>query len=159
MILAPATPALAPALARTHAAAFETGWSAADIAECLAGPGGFGLVAAEAEMLTGAADPPCGFVLARALAGEAEILTLAVAPDHRRQGLGRALLEAAIGLAATLGAEAMFLEVAADNDPAIALYAAAGFAPAGRRRAYYQRPGGPAVDALVLRRDLNTAPR
>jgi ribosomal-protein-alanine N-acetyltransferase len=104
-------------------------------------------------------EPPRGFILGRALAGEAEILTLAVAPTHRRRGLGRALLEAAMGVCGTLGAETMFLEVAADNAAAIALYEAAGFAPAGRRKAYYARPGRAAVDALVLRRELNTAPR
>ena len=153
MILLPLTSDQAPALALTHAAAFEIGWSAGEIADCLAGPGGFGLVATEA------GDAPCGFVLARALAGVAEILTLAVTPEHRRQGVGRALLEAAADLARTQGAEAMFLEVAADNAPAITLYLGAGFSQAGLRKGYYQRPGRRPADALVLRRDLNTKAR
>ena len=47
--------------------------------------------------------------------------------------------------------------MAADNAAAIALYRSAGFEPVGRRAAYYARPDGPAVDALVLRRTLNSA--
>ena len=58
-----------------------------------------------------------GFILVRAIAGEAEILTLAVAPPSRRQGLARRLVEQAVVQALALGAEAMFLEVADDNAP------------------------------------------
>ena len=67
-----------------------------------------------------------------------------------------ALLAAAIGLAQESGAESMFLEVAEDNAAALALYAKAGFTEAGRRRGYYRRSGGTAVDARVLRLDLNS---
>jgi ribosomal-protein-alanine N-acetyltransferase len=63
-------------------------------------------------------------------------------------GLGRVLLAAAI---ARLGDGEMFLEVAADNAPAIGLYQSAGFIQAGVRCGYYARSGG-AVDALVLKR-------
>lgn len=91
-----------------------------------------------------------GFVLARAAADEAEILTLAVVPAWRRRGLGAALLAAAQRRAASLGAAQLFLEVAADNDAARALYAGAGFEAVGLRRGYYA--GG--RDALVLRRAL-----
>ncbi len=89
-----------------------------------------------------------GFILVREAAGEAEILTLAVAPRARRQGLGRTLVDAAI---ARLGSADLFLEVAADNIAAIALYQQNGFTQAGVRRGYYARPGG-AVDALLLKR-------
>jgi ribosomal-protein-alanine N-acetyltransferase len=95
-----------------------------------------------------------GFILCRAIAGEAEVLTLAVKPAARNAGLGRALLESAMGAARSTGAEAMFLEVAADNPAAIKLYTNAGFTRIGARPGYYARPGG-AADALVLRRDLN----
>lgn len=90
-----------------------------------------------------------GFVMARVAGGEAEILTLAVAPTARGKGLGRALLQAAIGKARDLGADAMFLEVGADNPAALALYAGLGFAKAGERKGYYQ-----GRDALVLRLPL-----
>jgi ribosomal-protein-alanine N-acetyltransferase len=138
----PAEAAEAVALAALHAAAFPPGqrWDAAAIAGLLAMPGVFGLVVRG-----------LGFVLARVAADEAEILTLAVAPAARRQGHGGALLAAAMAQAAARGAASMFLDVAADNAAARALYAAAGFAEVGRRRRYY----ADGADALVLRRDLN----
>ncbi|HZC15639.1 MAG TPA: GNAT family N-acetyltransferase, partial [Caulobacteraceae bacterium] len=76
---------------------------------------------------------------------------------HRRAGVGRTLVEAAAVIAAAAGARALFLEVASDNDAALALYRSAGFARAGQRPGYYRRGAG-AVDALVLRRDLNRPP-
>jgi ribosomal-protein-alanine N-acetyltransferase len=85
-------------------------------------------------------------------------LTLAVAPEARRRGLGRALLDAGLAAAAASGAEAMFLEVAADNAAALALYAGAGFDRVGLRRGYYPRVAGSAADALTLRRALSRGP-
>ena len=136
--MTPATTADAPALAALHAAAFPPAeqWGAEAIRVLLGLPGGFGLLR-----------PGAGFVLARVAADEAEILTLAVAPAARQQGHGGALLAGAMAAAAAQGAGTMFLEVAEHNAAARALYAAAGFAEAGRRRRYY--PDG--SDALVLR--------
>ena len=139
----------APALAALHARAFDRPWGAAEIARLMTAMGGFAVLA---ESETGAS----GFILARAIGGEAEILTLAVDPSVRRSGIGAALVEAAAGLAAQGGADALFLEVAADNHAALALYARTGFRQAGQRRAYYPREGTAPVDALVLRRALNT---
>jgi ribosomal-protein-alanine N-acetyltransferase len=96
-------------------------------------------------------------VLVRLAADEAEILTLAVAPEARRRGRARALLKAAQAHAAAGGARRLVLEVAEDNAPARALYAAAGFGPVGRRRGYYDRAAGAAADALVLAKDLAPA--
>lgn len=137
----PATPFDAPVLAAISASACPDGeqWSEAAFAAQLAFPGVFGFIAEAG-----------GAILARVAADEAEILTLAVEPDARRIGLGRALLDAAQQEAARRGAAAMFLEVAAGNAPARALYAAAHYAEIGRRRRYY--PNG--CDALVLRRAL-----
>ena len=104
-----------------------------------------------------AADGPLGFVLLRRLAGEAEIITLAVRPDRRRCGVGRALVQAAVGAAAASHAEVMWLEVAVDNEAAIALYHCAGFETVGRRPRYYANGGGEATDALVMRHVLNSA--
>lgn len=139
----------AEALAGVHALAFDDPWSAADLAALLASPGVFALAARDEGDLA-------GFVLCRVAADEAEILTIATAPARRRQGVGRALLEAAAGTASAGGAETVFLEVAEDNAAALGLYRAAGFAPVGRRKGYYSRGAG-AIDALVLRRDLNRA--
>lgn len=139
----------ADALARVHAAAFDHAWSATEIAQLLDGPGGFALLVENAE--------PAAFILCRAVAGEAEILTLAVEPAARRRGLAKALVEAAAGAARMAGAEAMFLEVAHDNAPALALYEAAGFARAGLRRGYYDRGPAGNADAVVMRLDLGRA--
>ncbi len=138
----------AGALADLHALAFEAPWPARDFADLLASPGVFALVAKE--------DGVMALILMRAVAGEAEVLTLAPAPARRRQGAARALLEAGLALAAGAGAEAAFLEVAADNAGAIGLYRGAGFEAVGRRAGYYRRAEGPAMDALVLRRALNS---
>jgi ribosomal-protein-alanine N-acetyltransferase len=89
-------------------------------------------------------------LLARVAADEAEILTIGVAPEARRLGVGRGLLAAAMRRAASAGAAAMFLEVASTNTPARALYENAGFVRVGRRARYYPNGG----DALVLRADL-----
>jgi [ribosomal protein S18]-alanine N-acetyltransferase len=92
-----------------------------------------------------------GFLLGRVIMDEAEILTLAVSPGARRQGLGGALLAEFLHAAQARGALHAFLEVAADNTAARALYAQAGFVEAGIRRGYYASASGcPAIDALTL---------
>jgi ribosomal-protein-alanine N-acetyltransferase len=142
-----ADPAL---LAMLHAAAADEPWNAAEMAALLASPGVSSLVAMADD------GAPAAFILCRLAAGEAEILTLASLPGHRRQGLASALLLAAEILLSDQGASRLFLEVAEDNTAARALYARAGFHGVGRRRAYYAR-GQERVDALVLRRDLHGA--
>jgi len=96
-----------------------------------------------------------GFILCRVMAGEAEILTLAVRPRSRRRGIARSLVETALALAAQT-AGAMLLEVADDNPGALALYARIGFKTVGRRAGYYARSGVASVDAVVMRRALNS---
>ncbi|WP_160000387.1 GNAT family N-acetyltransferase [Roseomonas sp. 18066] len=131
-------------LAALHGASFppHDAWGPDALRLMLEMPGAFCLLAGEA-----------GFILARVAADEAEILTLAVHPAARRQGLALALLETTALAAAARGAAALFLEVSAGNAPARALYAAAGFAEVGRRRRYY----ADGSDALVLRLDLAAA--
>jgi ribosomal-protein-alanine N-acetyltransferase len=136
-------------LAAIHAQAFDDAWSADDIRRFSSGPGAWALVAESGEGLID------GFILCRSIAGEAEILTLAVRPERRRQGLASALVAAALALARSQ-AQSMLLEVAADNPAAVALYERAGFSSIGRRAAYYGRRSGGAVDALVMRRALNS---
>ena len=91
-----------------------------------------------------------GFVLIRAIADEAEILTIAVRPSARRQGLGKTLVEQAIVASAAAGAERMFLEVAETNTAAIALYRSCGFEPVGLRKNYYRRADGSSEHAKVM---------
>jgi ribosomal-protein-alanine N-acetyltransferase len=126
------------ALAELHAEAFSRPWTASAFADLLAQPG---------MILEGEAG---GFVLVRVSADEAEILTLAVQPACRRAGLASRLVVAAARRAVERGADRLLLEVAEDNDAARALYARLGFETVGRRRGYYARPEGEAVDALLL---------
>lgn len=118
-------------------------WDAASIATLAGPPGGFAVLALAGEQ-------PVGFVLARVAAEDAEILAIGVLPEARRGGLGRHLVEAAVEGSARLGATALFLEVAEDNDAARALYKTCGFYSVGRRPGYYRRADG-RVAALVLR--------
>ncbi len=133
------------ALAALHARSFITPrpWTEAEFAGFLADPLVFLLAEGDA-----------GFLLGRVVAGEAELLTLAVAAEARRRGVGRKLVSRFLFQARLRGAETAFLEVAEDNIPALGLYARCGFSEAGRRRGYYPTPNGRAVDALVLRRML-----
>lgn len=134
------------AMAATHARAFAghgRAWSAAE----------FRALLQDTHVIrTGDAR---AFILGRVVTDEAEILTLATDPAHRRCGLARACLRGFEAQAAARGAASAFLEVAADNAPARALYAAAQYAEVGRRKGYY----GAGVDALVLSRPLSQAPR
>lgn len=95
-----------------------------------------------------------GFALGRCALDEAELLTIAVAPTHRRAGVGMGLLRRFERDALSRGAATAFLEVAAGNAPARALYARAGYGPTGRRAGYYRLPGGRFDDALILSRRL-----
>lgn len=91
--------------------------------------------------------------------GEAQVLNLTVAPQARRQGLARALLQRFLDDALRLGADQCFLEVRVSNAAATALYAQAGFVPVARRVGYYPPlgEGGIREDALVLRCALRRA--
>lgn len=137
----------APKMAGLHAEAMpDEPWDAAALTAILdGGARGLGTRDGDGALL--------GFVLVRTAADEAEILTICVGEAARRRGVGAALLRAACAAAAKDGAETMFLEVAADNDAAQALYAAAGFAEVGRRRGYYRR-GESKVDAIVMSASL-----
>lgn len=129
-------------LAAIHSAAFThpRPWSAAEIAGLIAGPGGFVI------------ERPAGFVLGRVILDEAELLTIAVEPMARRQGIGADLLAGFEATAQARGASRALLEVAADNPAAQTLYAGAGWRIAGRRRGYYRDPSGQPVDAVLMER-------
>ncbi|MEM7731801.1 MAG: GNAT family N-acetyltransferase [Pseudomonadota bacterium] len=99
-------------------------------------------------------ETPNALALTRIVAGEAELLTLATDPVHRRQGHARALLKALETHAKANGASTLFLEVSSENAPAIALYHSAGYQVTGRRPDYYTSPAGPRIDALILIKSL-----
>ncbi|MFT4151581.1 MAG: ribosomal protein S18-alanine N-acetyltransferase [Paracoccaceae bacterium] len=131
-------------MAAIHAESFTypRPWTAAELAGLLASPLCFLLTESR------------GFLIGRAVAGEAELLTLAVAPEARRGGRGARLVARFLDAAAARGAETAFLEVAADNTAAQQLYARAGFAESGRRRGYYATGAGVPVDAVLMARVL-----
>lgn len=141
MSIVAVTAAEAGVLAELHATAFPPAeaWSATVISLQLGVPGAFGL-----------ADARGGLILARVIADEAEVLTLAVDPLSRRQGIARGLLSAAMAQAAAGGAGSMVLEVSVANPAARRLYNSAGFREVGRRRGYY----ADGTDALVMRAEL-----
>jgi ribosomal-protein-alanine N-acetyltransferase len=135
----------AASLARLHALLFDAAWDAAGFREMLGHPGAVAFAAR-------AGDPPqiVGFIVGRVAADEAEILTVGVARDWQRLGIGRSLVEALALAAAERGANRLYLEVGAGNMAARALYNRLGFEESGRRPGYYVRPGGAAEDALNL---------
>jgi [ribosomal protein S18]-alanine N-acetyltransferase len=137
----------AAAIAQLHAASFQRGWSDGEIVRMLMERS---IIAHRA--MTGRRLH--GFILSRLLAGEAEILSVAVAPARRGRGLARALLDLHLRRLAGLGARAVFLEVDEGNEPARRLYRRGGFREVRRREGYYQQGRDRAATALVLRRDL-----
>lgn len=127
-------------LAQLHAAAFTDGaWSKAAFADMLA---------QNTVTAFGHAD---GFILLQRLPDGVEILTLAVHPDKRRRQLARRLMTHMI---TALQPPKIWLEVAADNAAARGLYEALGFVEYGRRTKYYKRAGNLAVDAVLMRLDM-----
>jgi ribosomal-protein-alanine N-acetyltransferase len=145
--IAAASVADAETLAVVHRACFAEVWTASTIARFLR------------ESTTVSAVARCdphvvGFALCRLAAEECEVLTCAVMPAFRRRGIGKLILEAAFAEAVRRGGRRAFLEVAADNDAARALYARCGLRPVGRRAGYYRRGDGVSVDALIMSCEL-----
>jgi len=140
-------------LAELHAAIFnapwDQPWSAQSFAEILAMPGAHGWLISQG-------DAPIGFMLVRFAADEGEILLTGIVPDARRRGHAAQLMRILLDAARTAGIATLFLEHAAGNDAAGALYGRFGFSRIGRRRAYYERRGGGREDAITLRCDLLT---
>jgi ribosomal-protein-alanine N-acetyltransferase len=133
----------AAAIAGLHAASFQRGWGEDEVHRLLVDRNVVAHRVQQGRKLI-------GFALSRLAAGEAEILSIAIAPQRRGRGLSRPLLDLHLRRLAGLGVRAVFLEVGESNAAGRALYRRAGFYQVGRREGYYQ--GG--TSALVLRRDL-----
>ena len=130
------------AAADIHAQSFRDAWGDGTLAGLLRGPGAGGIavrVAGGAGLFShrigGAL---AGFLLYRFAAGECEIITLAVARDHRGRGAGRVMLSALRRMAVEEDLEELFLEVEATNTAALSLYRSAGFRQVGERKGYYR---------------------
>ena len=123
-------------------------WNESAMAQFIAGPRTVCLIAAIA------GDEPVGFLIARAAAAEAELLTIGVLLGHRKRGIGQALLREAVAVLRPGGIRQLFLEVEETNTPALSLYRGLGAVPVGRRPGYYEN----GADAAVLRLDLQARP-
>lgn len=93
---------------------------------------------------------PIRFALGRVTHDEAELLMMAVDPEHMRKGHGRAVLAAFEHEAISRGGAQGFLEVAAPNTEALGLYNSAGWAQTGLRQGYYTLQDGTKADAIVM---------
>jgi ribosomal-protein-alanine N-acetyltransferase len=143
----PIGPSAASDCARLHAASFAHPWSAAEFETLLSASNAIGDGAIAGGRIL-------GFVLSRHAAGEAEVLSIAVAKPERGKGIGRALMNAHLARLSAAGVASVFLEVEPGNAAAIALYERLGFETVGERKGYYRKPGAPAAPALTLRCDL-----
>ena len=126
---------------------FGEAWTRSQCAGILPMPGVRLLVARD-----GAAEP-LGFALWRTVAGDSELLLLAVGREHRRLGVGRRLLDQFVDEARRQGVTRVHLEVR-DGNPAIGIYESAGFSRVGHRPLYYRGSNGEQYDALTFARDL-----
>lgn len=124
-------------MARLHGQCFpDRAWSAQEFEDFMQVPG---------KMWQANADQTA-MVWVQKVPPEAEILTLAVAPNQRRKGEAKALLSKLISTLPSVDVEVLFLEVASDNMAAMALYSGLGFDVTGRRKDYY----GAGRDAVLM---------
>jgi len=140
----PASLADVAALAELERACFSDPWTAAGIRETIQYETARTFVAQDSGQIV-------GYVIARISGQEGEILDLAVLPERRRRGIGRALLCAVWNALQGDGVKELYLEVRESNVAAIELYRRQGFRPVGLRPRYYRNPP---EDALVLRAPL-----
>ncbi len=144
-----ATPDRSEEIAALHGRLFNPAWDAASIASSIEHPASASFIAQVREPAVLA-----GFIIGRIAADEAEVLSLGVAPEWQRRGIGRRMVEGLVRAARRAEVKRLFLEVASDNEAAGALYHGLGFVPAGGRKGYYQRPDGSKADAIILALDL-----
>ena len=132
-------------IAALEAACFSDPWPESILAHELQNPLSLWLCAMDG-------DTVAGYIGSQTVLGESDMMNLAVRPDYRRRGIGRALVLALCGaLKKQMLASALTLEVRDSNAPAAALYASLGFEQIGLRKNYYQHPK---EDAHILRKEL-----
>lgn len=146
-MLRAADPTDADAIAAIQQDSFDDQWSADSVASLLLGPANLSVVAEREGRLL-------GFLIGQCVVDTAEVLAVAVVKEARRTGWGAALLTGFERVASASGAERVILDVAADNGPALALYAARGYETVARRDRYYATGRSDPVDALVMVKNL-----
>lgn len=129
--------------------AYGEAWTRRQVEDALLIPGTRYLLAGSDGTPPADGLPAAGFTLSRAIAGEEELLLLAVSPAWRTRGIGTALLERLKQTAQNCGVERVFLEMR-DGNPAISLYHRTGFREVGRRPNYYRRGTGRPLDAITF---------
>ncbi|MEM8796250.1 MAG: N-acetyltransferase [Pseudomonadota bacterium] len=126
------------ALSDVHAQSFHRGWTADELARLILDDTVIAYMATRpATLFRPASKEPRAFVLARVAADEAEILTIAVAPDARELGVGRALMQRVMDHLYADRIGHLFLEVDETNEGAVTLYRKLGFKKVGERNSYY----------------------
>jgi ribosomal-protein-alanine N-acetyltransferase len=145
-------PCDADALVAIHGEAFARPWSADDFTALVSDRSIYAL-ALRRESVFGTRRM-IGFVLVRAVADEAEILTIAVLPSVQGKGHGRRLMEEVCRRLYADRVRSLFLEVDRDNAPAVRLYRSLRFEVIGERKGYYHKPDGTTGSALVMRAEL-----
>lgn len=134
----------APAIAELEKRCFSDPWSEKSIASEVHNPLAYWLVAEDGGEIL-------GYIGSQSVLDAADVMNLAVSPDHRRKGIGDKLIKALIRHLQENGVIALLLEVRVSNAPAISLYEKLGFVQVGRRPRYYTNPR---EDALILRKEL-----
>lgn len=133
---------------RAFAPEYGEAWNRRQVADSLIlGGTRYYLIDTEGNVPTSADQAAAGFALTRGLFDEEELLLFAVAPEHRRKGLGARLLTNVITDAKARGIRRLFLEMRRNN-PAGKLYDAFGFRTVGVRPGYYRTVNGERLDAL-----------
>ena len=143
MIIEPMNASHVPGIAALEKRCFSDPWSEKSIASELENPLSVWLVAVDGGQLI-------GYVGSQTVLGETDMMNLAVAPEGRRQGTGRALVLALVDALTEKGSHSLMLEVRVSNTPAQKLYESLGFSQVGRRPRYYVNPR---EDALILRKE------
>lgn len=145
----------AEACARIHAEAFHRGWSNAEFERLILDP----LVIGDGSFEAGKSSHSrnrmlYGFVVSRLIAGDGEVLTIAVDQTARGNHVASALLMDHLALLQRAGCRKLFLEVAEDNTAALGLYRKFSFRKVGNRPEYYARPGKNPINAHILSLDM-----
>ena len=138
--------AFAQTYADIHCACFKHGWNESMMRQMLLMPGAVGLIAYNQ-------NEPIGIVMCAYSPQQADIVTFGVLPSYRGKHVSDELIEESFRFLAKQGIKEIFLEVAVDNEHAIALYQRHGFKEVGRRPDYYVR-GDVKTDAFVMRTEL-----
>jgi [ribosomal protein S18]-alanine N-acetyltransferase len=148
-----AGPDRAAEIAKLRSNLFAEPWSEGSVGVMLDNPASTAFIAFD-----GLSRQAVGFIMGQLAADEAEILSIGVAQGWQRMGIGTRMMEGLTRALERAEIKRLFLDVAADNDAAMALYLKRGFAAVGMRKGYYKRKDADAMDALTLALDIGKMP-